>query len=171
MVVYTQILINPFDKNYTNEMISLIQEDNDQANAVVGLVFQTDSVMTSESKYSRPPIMSEATPADCNKLKPYAYNSLEDPTSYTYKTKYQHFFVANCDVLSTIIPTYFVYSAIWAVAAGAMTIYLYFFIPSEAKLSLQKSMILLPAMKILEVFLQGLWLNYCPWVSTENNAF
>ena len=36
--------------------------------------------MTSESTYSRPEVMSEATPADCNKLKQYAYNKLADPS-------------------------------------------------------------------------------------------
>ena len=74
-----QILINPFDKNYTNSLITLIQDDNAQANAVIGLIFETDSVMTSESRYSKPPIMSEADAVDCNTLKPYSYNKLEDP--------------------------------------------------------------------------------------------
>lgn len=73
------ILINPFDKNYTNSLITLIQDDNAQANAVIGLIFETDSVMTSESRYSKPPIMSEADAVDCNTLKPYSYNKLEDP--------------------------------------------------------------------------------------------
>lgn len=59
------VLINPFDKNFTNNLIKLLQDDNEQANAVVGLIFETDSVMTSESRYSKPSIMSEATPADC----------------------------------------------------------------------------------------------------------
>lgn len=115
--------------------------------------------------------MSEATPSDCEKLKPYSYNQLDDPTKYTYDTKYQHFFVANCDVLGAIIPTYFVYSGLWLLAAAAAAIYLYFFIPSESRLSLQKSLILLPAMKALEVFLQGLWLDYCPWVGMDNSAY
>ena len=56
-------------------------------------------------------------------------------------------------MLSAIIPTYFVYSGIWFVTAAAAAIYLYFIIPSESRMSLQKSLILLPAMKCLEVFL------------------
>mmetsp|Transcript_15026 Transcript_15026/g.20405 ORF Transcript_15026/g.20405 Transcript_15026/m.20405 type:complete len:255 (+) Transcript_15026:39-803(+) len=166
------ILINEFDKNFTNEMIDKIRNVTDPAaNAVVGLIFETNSVMTSESLYSRPPIMSEATPGDCNTLKPYAYNKLEDPTDQSYKTKYQHFFVANCGVLDAIVPTYFVYTAMWLVTAGVAAAYLYFIIPSESRLSLQKSLLLLPALKALEVFLQGIWLNYCPWVGMDNSAY
>ena len=70
-------------------MIAKIQDDSDvAANRVVGLIFETNSIMTSESTYSRPQVMSEATPADCNKLKPYAYNKLDDPTKANYPTKY-----------------------------------------------------------------------------------
>ena len=44
--------------------------------------------------------------------------------------------MANCDVLSAIIPTYFVYCGIWFVTAATAAIYLYFIIPSESRLSL-----------------------------------
>lgn len=80
-------------------------------------------------------------------------------------------FVENCGVLSAIYPTYYVYSGAWALTAGFSTIYLYVFIPAESRLSLQKSLLLLPALKALEVFLEGLWLNNCPWVGMSNSAY
>ena len=139
---------------------------------VLGLIFETNSIMTSESTYSRPPIMSEATPTDCGKLQPYAYNKQDkNVTEEYYPIQYSHYFVANCGVLDPIVPTYFVYSGAWLLLAAVGAIYLYFIIPSESRLSLQKSLLLLPALKALEVFLQGIWLSYCPWVGMDNSAY
>lgn len=115
--------------------------------------------------------MSEATPADCAKLKPYCYNSLEDPTKQSYPTTYQHFFMENCGVLSAIVPTYFVYAGAWAVIAAVCTLYLYAFIPTASRISLNKSLLLLPALKACEVVLEGVWLDYCPWVGMDNSAY
>ena len=73
--------------------------------------------------------------------------------------------------MGAIVPTYFVYAGTWAAMAIFFTIYLYLFIPSESRLSLQKSLLLLPAMKALEVVLEGIWLNYCPWVDMSNSSY
>ena len=145
--------------------------DTPEANAIVGLIFDTPSMMTSESTYAKPPIMSEATPGQCQQLKPYCYNELEDPSTGTYKVVYNHFFVQNCGVLSAIVPTYFVYAASWLLMAGLFTLYLYVFIPVESRLSLNKSLLLLPALKAMEVVLEGVWLDYCPWVGMSNSAY
>jgi hypothetical protein len=59
----------------------------------------------------------------------------------------------------------------WASMASLFSIYLYVFIPAESRLSLQKSLLLLPAMKALEVVLEGVWLDYCPWVGMSNSAY
>jgi len=77
----------------------------------------------------------------------------------------------NCGVLKAIVPTYFVYAAIWLLVAALMTLYLYVFIPAESRLSLEKSLLLLPLLKALEVVLEGLWLDYCPWVGMSNTAY
>ena len=71
-----QILINPFDKIDTNDIIRNISQADAgaEALAVVGLIFDVDSTMTAEKTYTRPAIMSEATPSDCNTLKPYCWN-------------------------------------------------------------------------------------------------
>ena len=127
--------------------------------------------MTAEKTYDTPPIMSEATPTQSEELKTYCYNQQTESTSFVYTTKYEHFFVENCGVLGAIVPTYFVYAGTWAAMAIFFTIYLYLFIPSESRLSLQKSLLLLPAMKALEVVLEGIWLNYCPWVDMSNSSY
>jgi len=64
-----------------------------------------------------------------------------------------------------------VYAGAWAVIAGLLTLYVYVFIPAESRLSLQKSLLLLPALKAMEVILEGIWLDYCPWVGMSNSAF
>lgn len=59
-------MINPFDKTYTNDIIRNISTTEvPEAVAVVGLIFDVDSTMTAEKTYTRPEIMSEATPSDC----------------------------------------------------------------------------------------------------------
>ena len=65
-------------------MINTIQNDTAESNAVVGLIFDTDTIMTSEKYYDKPQIMSEATPSKCAELMPYCYNMLEDPSAGTY---------------------------------------------------------------------------------------
>ena len=130
------ILINPFNKNYTNDMIGLIQEDTDEAAKVQGLIFDTDSIMTSEKIYDKPPIMSEASATKCDILKPYAYNKQEDPTLFTYQVVYQHFFSENCGVLTSIVPTYFTFAGAWATLAAFSTLHLYVFTPGDSRLSL-----------------------------------
>lgn len=69
------------------------------------------------------------------------------------------------------MPTYFVFAGMWAVLAASFAIYLYFFIPATSRLSLQKSLLLLPALKACEVLLEGVWLDYCPWVGMDNTAY
>lgn len=115
--------------------------------------------------------MSEATPADCLELKPYCYNSLPDGATYQYWANYTHIFLENCQVLDPIVPIYFVYSCIWAAMALGFLIYLYIFIPADSRLTLQKSLLLLPALKSLEVVLDGIWLDYCPWVGMDNSTY
>ena len=166
-----QILINPFNKTATNIMINMIQNDTDISNKVVGLIFDTDAIMTSEKYYTKPPIMSEATPTKCLELSPYCYNMLEDPSVETYQAVYHHVFIANCDVLDAIVPTYYVAASLWAAMAIFFSAYLYFYIPSQSRLSLQKSLLLLPALKTLEVVLEGIWLDNCPWVGMSNSAY
>ena len=165
-------MINPFDKVDTNDIIRNISTTEvPEALAVVGLIFDVDSTMTAEKIYSRPPIMSEASPTDCNQLKPYCYNQLAAGTTYTYTADYSHTFIENCSVLNTIVPVYFVYAGTWAAMAGFFLLYLYVFIPAESRLTLQKSLLLLPALKSLEVVLDGIWLDYCPWVGMDNSTY
>ena len=137
----------------------------------MGLIFDTDSIMTSESYYKKPAIMSEATSSKCQELVPYCYNELEEGHVGTYQVLYQHLFLENCEVLDPIVPTYYVFAGAWGVLAAISTLYLYVFIPSESRLSLQKSLLLLPALKAMEVVLEGIWLDYCPWVGMSNSAY
>ena len=152
-------------------MIQLMQLDTAEAKAIGGLIFDTDSLMSSEKDYSVPPIMSEASPTTSEEMKQYCYNQQGDTSVFTYTTLYSHFFEQNCGVLGAIVPTYYVFSGLWLALAVLFTAHLYLCIPPESRLSLQKSLLLLPALKSLEVVLQGVWLDYCPWVGMDNNSY
>ena len=96
---------------------------------------------------------------------------LDDPSAYTYTANYTHIFVENCAVLNPIVPVYFVYAGTWAAMASFFLVYLYVFIPAESRLTLQKSLLLFPALKAMELVLEGIWLDYCPWVGMDNSTY
>ena len=69
------------------------------------------------------------------------------------------------------MPSYYVFSGLWAALAILFTTHLYLCIPPDSRLSMQKSLLLLPALKSLEVVLEGVWLDYCPWVGMDNSSY
>ena len=91
----------------TNEVIQKLQSGSSEAEAVTGLIFSVDASMTAQSIYSSPQIMSEATSADSEKLKRYAFNMVESQSLHWYHARYEHFFINNCDVLEALVPSYF----------------------------------------------------------------
>ena len=96
---------------------------------------------------------------------------MADPSALTYNAAFSHIFIENCGVLSPIVPVYFVYAGTWAAMAAFFLGYLYLYIPAESRLTLQKSLLLLPALKALELVLDGIWLDYCPWVGMDNSTY
>ena len=66
--------MNPFNSVLTNEIITNLQSGSKEAEAVSGLIFSVDAKMTAESIYSTPEIMSEASRADSEILKLFAFN-------------------------------------------------------------------------------------------------
>ena len=69
------------------------------------------------------------------------------------------------------MPVYFVYAGSWAAMAACFLLHLYVCIPADSRLTLQKSLLLFPALKALEVILDGIWLDYCPWVGMDNSTY
>ena len=153
-------------------MMTLLQDSSKpESTAVKGLIFDTASPMTAESTYSTPPIMSEASPTDSSNLKPYCYNQLDFPQKKEYTTTYQHFFHENCYVLDAIVPTFYTFAGLWTLLAILPAAHLFLVVPAESRLSMQKSLLLFPTLKALELLLQGVWLGYCPWVDMTNSAY
>ena len=79
-----------------------------------------------------------------------------------YNVNYTHNFIENCYVLTPIVPAYYVFASLWTVIFIVYTVYLYM-MPAIERFSLQKSLIMLPTLKALEVFLDGCFLSMCPW--------
>ena len=102
-------------------------------------------------------------------LEQYAINpsgGTSDP--YKYQVTLKHVYADNCFVLDHITPTYFVFAGLWATLTIGFTAGLYL-MPRESRLNLQKSIILFPGLKTLELVLEGLWLSYCPWVTMSSS--
>jgi hypothetical protein len=157
------VLINPFSKNDSNEIIQYYNNGTAD-NVVQGLIFETDQIITAQRTYQYPQIISEASTKDVQEFEGYSYN-----INPGYTTTYTHNFIENCWVLNPIVPTYFVFASIWLVITIAYTVYLYM-MPAIERFSMQKSMIMLPALKTLEVFLDGCFLSMCPWYGQPNET-
>ena len=164
-------MINPFVASKSNEIITDLNSPDMEANLteVVGLIFETNQIVTTNSTYAHPPIISEASDSRVSEFEDYSYNHNPNPGK-TYNATYTHTFIENCYELDAIVPTYYVFAGIWTVMALGFTGYLYKQ-PSEARLSLQKSLIIFPALKALEVVLEGAYLGFCPWLTMSSNSF
>lgn len=86
-----------------------------------------------------------------------------------YYANYSHNFIENCWVLDPVVPTYYAFGGLWALIATGFTVMLYC-MPESERFSLQKSLIMLPTLKCLEVFLEGGYLSYCPFYSITSNG-
>ena len=136
---------------------------------MVGLIFETNQIVTTNSTYSHPPIISEASESRVSEFEDYSYNSDKYPGK-TFTSTYTHTFIENCYVLDAVVPTYYVFACFWGIIALGFTGYLYKQ-PAEARLSLQKSVIVFPALKALEVVLEGAYLGFCPWLTLNSNSY
>lgn len=157
-------MINPFSKNDSNEIIQYYNNGTGD-NVVQGLIFETDQIITAQRTYAYPQIISEASTKEVTEFQSFAYN--ESPVVYT--TTYSHNFIENCWVLNPIVPTYYVFASIWLLITIAFTVWVYR-MPVIERFSMQKSMIMLPALKTLEVFLDGSFLSMCPWYGQPNET-
>ena len=108
--------------------------------------------------------MSEASYGKVSDFKEYAAN-----LNAGYIANYTHTFIENCWVLDPVVPTYYVYGGIWGLIFIGYTVWLYC-MPASERFSLQKSLIMLPTLKCMEVFLEGGFLAYCPFYSITSNG-
>lgn len=71
--------------------------------------------------------------------------------------------------MNPIVPTYFTFAGLWLLITIVYTAYLYMMPPIE-RFALQKSMIMLPSLKCLEIFLDACFLSMCPWYGQPNES-
>ena len=64
-------MINRFNQDDTNVIIDFIKEED---KAIDGLIFETTSIIVTNTSYAYPPIMSEARPETVAKFIDYSYN-------------------------------------------------------------------------------------------------
>lgn len=75
----------------------------------------------------------------------------------------------NCWVLGSIRPTYLYYCCAWSTILVAYGLILYCYVPKPKRLSLQRTLLLLPLSKALETGLEALFLYQCPFNSVTSN--
>ena len=76
----------------------------------------------------------------------------------------------NCWVLGPIRPTYLYYCGGWSTIMIIYGLILYCCVPKSKRLSLQKTLLLLPLSKALETGLEALFLYQCPFYSVSSNS-
>ena len=103
------------------------------------------------------------TPGEAQNLIPYTVQVSE----MAHKATLEHTFIDRCDLLDAIIPTYIIMTLIWLgvlVTSGIHTCVL----NKRHALHLQRSLLVIPAMKAIESLINSLYLDSCPWVSQTN---
>jgi hypothetical protein len=156
------IILNPFDKTDSSAIIDEVRNNPDKN--VTGLIFETNQIISTNQTYAWPQIMSEASYNTVDNFKQYSVN-----INPGYIATYTHTFIENCWVLDPVVPTYYAYGGLWALITIVYTVWLYC-MPLQERLSIQKSSIMLPLLKCMEVFLEGGYLSYCPFYSVSNNG-
>ena len=119
-------MINRFAASKSNEIITDLNDPDMVANLseVVGLIFETNQIVTTNSTYSHPPIISEASEARVSLFEEYSYNAGKH-LGKVYNSTYTHTFIENCYVLDAVVPTYYVFAVFWTIIALGFTGYLY----------------------------------------------
>jgi len=119
-------MINPFVAAKSNEIITDLNDPEmiDNLTEVVGLIFETNQIVTTNSTYSHPPIISEASESRVSQFEDFSYNHNPNKDK-TYNATYTHTFVENCYVLDAVVPTYYVFAVMWTLIALGFTGYLY----------------------------------------------
>lgn len=157
------IILNKFDKNYSNEILDDINSTSSEF--ATGLIFQTTNRITTDHVVEYPAIISEdLTYANTPELANFSYN-----VQPGYRALYKHTFIAHCEVVNYVWPTYYIYGGLWGAIMITFTVWLYC-MPESERFSLQKSLIMLPLLKCFEAFLEGGYLHYCPFYSTTSNG-
>jgi hypothetical protein len=127
---------------------------------------ETSQIVTSNSSFAEPQIMSEVSIGIGKELRDYAYNVTADEQ---YVATYNHTFIQHCQAVRYVWPTYYGYGCAWALITILFTTVLYC-MPESERFSLQKSLIMLPVLKCAEVFLEGGYLSFCPFYSLTSNG-
>ena len=119
-------MINPFVASQSNEIITDLNDQTTYENYtdVVGLIFETNQIVTTNSTYAHPPIISEASDGRVSEFEDYSYNHNPNEEK-SYNATYTHIFIENCYILDAVVPTYYVFAGMWAVMALGFTGYLY----------------------------------------------
>jgi len=102
-------------------------------------------------------------PEEASKLIPFTVQSRES----THKVTLEHTFIDRCNLLDAIIPTYIIMTLIWLGILIASSIHSCV-LNKRHCLHLQRSLLVIPAMKAMESLINSLYLDSCPWVAQTN---
>jgi hypothetical protein len=79
----------------------------------------------------------------------------------------EHTFLERCSILAPIVPSYILLTISWVSIIIGYWIHTYV-VHKAHSLYLQRSLIIIPLIKIFETLINGLYLNSCPWISSQD---
>ena len=153
--------MNPSSDIYTNEMLKYIQ---DEEKNISGLIIVTDNYLTSNSTYSKPRLISLVNKNDGDSIRAFSVQKSAEMKIIAI----EHSFNKRCDILEPLINSYLVVALSWLAVLVAYWIHA-FIVMKEHSMTLQRTLILIPSIKLAESLINALFLNHCPRLSSLNN--
>ena len=118
--------------------------------------------MQTNNSFTHPRLISLVSYKVAEDIKIYAVQNTSKDQGITVQVA--HTFIKRCDLLSPIIPTYIILTLVWIAILICFWVHT-FVVNKQFVLYLQRSLVIIPVIKIFETLVQGLFLNSCPWIN------
>lgn len=137
--------MSPYSSVYTNEMIRYIQEEEKNISA---LILVTNEIVTSNSTYGKPRLISLANIQTGKSLREYSIQKSQEVKTIAI----EHSFTNRCEILEPLINSYIFVAISWL--AVLIVFWIHTFITmKQYSMTLQRTLMLVPSIKLAETLI------------------
>jgi hypothetical protein len=142
-------------------MLRYIQDEEKNISA---LIIVTDNYLTSNSTYSKPRLISLVNKKDGESIRAFSVQKSGEIKVIAI----EHSFTKRCDILEPLINSYIVVALTWLALLIAYWFHT-FILMKQHSMTLQRTLLLIPSVKLAESLINALYLTHCPWLSSLSN--
>ena len=153
-VIYSQIVISPFDYVNTNDLLS-----NAPAYNVQGVIIQYDQQIEAAGYYAKPELIAIVSTTAGRELQKISRPMVNGATA-----KMDHRYLTNCSLVTSMQGYYALISVVYLCVCmiWAQQVWGQYAALGDGN-SLQKALILIPGLKLLQVTIYTAYTGSCPW--------